>query len=77
MPGSIVPKHKHDGFDKAFYILEGELEMQMDGEIITVTPGYFINVGRGTVHGYRNVSPTAAKYLTWTSSISTKTSMPR
>ena len=51
MPGSVVPEHKHDGFDEAFYILEGELEMQMDGQTAVVTPGYFINIKRGSVHG--------------------------
>ena len=66
MPGSVVPEHKHEGFDEAFYILEGELEMQMDGRKVTVTPGYFINVQRGTVHGYQNISSAPAKYLTWT-----------
>ena len=66
LPGSIVPDHKHDGFDEAFYILDGELEMSVEGEKVTASAGYFINIHRGTVHGYRNLRPEAARYLTWT-----------
>lgn len=66
LPGSMVPDHKHDGFDEAFYMLEGELEMQVAGEKVTASPGYFINIRRGTVHSYQNTSAVAARYLTWT-----------
>ena len=66
LPGSIVPDHKHDGFDEAFYILEGELEMSVEGEKITASQGYFINIKRGKVHGYQNTTSEAARYLTWT-----------
>lgn len=55
-PGSIVPEHRHEGFEESFYILEGELEMQMNGETVTVGAGHFIKVPRGAVHGYRNAS---------------------
>ncbi len=65
LPGSVVPDHRHDGFDEAFYILDGELEMSLEGETMAVSPGYFINIRRGTVHGYRNTSSRAARYLTW------------
>ena len=66
MPGSVVPEHRHEGFDEAFYVLEGELEMSLDGETVTATPGYFINVRRGSIHGYRNITSAPAKYLSWT-----------
>jgi len=66
LPGSLVPDHKHDGFDEAFYILEGDLEMSVEGEMLTASPGYFINIRRGAVHGYQNKTVTAVRYLTWT-----------
>jgi quercetin dioxygenase-like cupin family protein len=66
LPGSIVPDHKHDGFDEAFYILEGELEMSVEGEKVTAAQGYFINIRRGAIHGYQNKRSEAARYLTWT-----------
>ncbi|HZS47154.1 MAG TPA: cupin domain-containing protein [Blastocatellia bacterium] len=66
MPGSVVPNHKHDGFDEAFYLLEGELEMWLDGETINASPGHLVNFQRGTVHGYQNKSGAPARYLTWT-----------
>lgn len=66
LPGSIVPAHRHDGFDEAFYILEGELEMCVEGESVIATKGYFINIGRGTVHGYQNKGMDPVRYLSWT-----------
>lgn len=66
MPGSVVPEHKHEEFDEAFYILEGNLEMSMDGETLNAAPGHFVNVRRGTVHGYRNTTDAPARYLAWT-----------
>lgn len=66
LPGSVVPDHKHEGFDEAFYILEGEIEMSVEGEKMIASSGYFINIRRGTVHGYQNTRSEAARYLTWT-----------
>jgi quercetin dioxygenase-like cupin family protein len=66
LPGSLVPDHKHDEFDEAFYLLEGKLEMSVEGEKMTISAGDFINILRGTVHGYQNLSSEPAKYLTWT-----------
>lgn len=65
-PGSIVPEHRHNGFEESFYILEGELEMQMNGDTMTVGKGSFIKVPKGTVHGYKNTSGAEVRYLTWT-----------
>ena len=65
-PGSIVPEHRHEGFEESFYILEGELEMQMNGETMTVSKGHFIKVPKGAVHGYKNTSGSPVRYLTWT-----------
>jgi quercetin dioxygenase-like cupin family protein len=67
-PGSIVPGHRHDGFEESFYILEGELEMQMNGETVTVGAGNFIKVPRGAVYGYKNISGRDVRYLTLDSS---------
>src|ERR1044071_2582633 len=65
MPGSVVPEHRHEEFDEAFYILEGKLEMSMGGETRTAAPGHFVTVRRGTVHGYRNATDEPARYLAW------------
>jgi quercetin dioxygenase-like cupin family protein len=66
LPGSLVPEHKHAGFDEAFYILEGELEMSMEGKTVTAAAGCFVNIPRGTPHSYQNTSSQAVRYLTWT-----------
>lgn len=65
-PGSIVPEHRHEGFEESFYILEGELEMQMNGKSLTIGKGSFIKVPKGAVHGYKNTSGAEVRYLTWT-----------
>lgn len=65
MPGSVVPDHKHV-FDEAFYILEGSIEMSADGEKLTATPGSYINIKGGIVHGYHNTTSEVVRYLTWT-----------
>src|SRR5205085_8122820 len=66
LPGSIVPDHKHEGFDEAFYILEGELEMRVSGEVRTALPGCFITIERGIIHGYCNHTSVPVRLLTWT-----------
>lgn len=56
---SNPPLHRHGGEDEAFYVLEGEVEVEVDGAVSTATPGTLAFVPRGAVHTYRVVSPTA------------------
>lgn len=56
---SNPPLHRHGGEDEAFYVLEGEVEVEVDGEVATATAGALAFVPRGAVHTYRVVSPTA------------------
>src|SRR5262245_37276281 len=65
LPGSVVPDHRHAGFDEAFYVIEGQLEMRLGGEVTVASPGYFVNVQRGTVHGYSNTTSGPVRLLTW------------
>jgi len=56
--GSGPPLHTHP-WDEAFYILEGELEIQTGTKTIVATPGYFINIPGETAHAFKILSPSA------------------
>jgi len=56
------PLHTHD-FDEAFYMLEGELVFQIDGERFTRRAGEFAFAARNVVHALANHSEADARYL--------------
>jgi hypothetical protein len=45
--------------EEAFYVLDGELEVDIDGATTTASPGTFAVVPRGAVHTYRVLTDTA------------------
>lgn len=45
--------------DEAFYVLDGEIEFEVDGRVVTATPGTFAFVARGAAHLFRVLTPTA------------------
>lgn len=57
-PGEGVPDHTHLAEDEAYYILDGTWEMydRSNGHTVTVGPGDYAFVRRGTLHGFKNVS---------------------
>jgi quercetin dioxygenase-like cupin family protein len=56
---SNPPMHVQVAEDEAFYILDGEVEFEVDGELVVATPGTFALVGRGVAHRYSVLTPTA------------------
>ena len=54
--GFVVPLHIHGDEDESFYILEGEVRMQIDGEVHLLTSGNSLTVPGGTPHSFRVVS---------------------
>src|SRR5215216_3582856 len=56
------PLHHHD-FDEAFYVLEGELAVQVGDEVSTATAGELAFAPRGVVHTLANPSDAPARYL--------------
>ena len=54
--GFAVPLHVHLDEDESFYILEGEVRMQIDGEVRLLTAGTALTVPGGTPHSFRIVS---------------------
>ncbi len=60
--GMGPPAHKHD-WDEAYYILEGEIEFQIDGRAVSAKRGDFNYLPRNTVHGFKGASATPSRVL--------------
>jgi quercetin dioxygenase-like cupin family protein len=56
---SNPPLHVQTDEDEAFYILEGEVEFEVDGQVVIATPGTFAFVARGAAHLFRVRTETA------------------
>jgi len=50
---SNPPMHVQAEEEEAFYVLEGEVEFEVDGQVVTATPGTFAMVARGAAHRFR------------------------
>jgi mannose-6-phosphate isomerase-like protein (cupin superfamily) len=59
---SNPPMHVQVDEDEAFYVLEGEMEFEVDGQVVRATPGTFAFVARGSAHAFRVLTKTA-RYL--------------
>ena len=55
------PLHVHPAHEEAFYVVEGEVEFEVDGETTRATPGTLLLSPRGVPHKFRLVSPEPAK----------------
>ena len=55
--------HIHEDAEEAFYILEGELKIEMGENTITAAAGSFILIPRGMAHAFRNEKEAPAKQL--------------
>ncbi|QSJ20510.1 cupin domain-containing protein [Nostoc sp. UHCC 0702] len=62
-PQSSVALHIHDQMDEAHYILEGEIEYQLDQQTMVATSGTFIRLPKGEYHGFKNIGTKPAKIL--------------
>jgi quercetin dioxygenase-like cupin family protein len=57
------PLHRHSREDEWFYVLDGELTFEVDGNRFTGTAGSSAFAPRGTVHAYQNFQNEAAHIL--------------
>jgi quercetin dioxygenase-like cupin family protein len=62
-PGRGVPPHRHRAEDEIFYVLEGTYEFCLDGNSVPAPAGTVVRVGKGVLHGFRNVGTGPAKLL--------------
>ena len=51
------PPHVHDDFDEGFYVLEGTLVVEGDGDPLLATAGSMFVAPRGERHAFSNPSP--------------------
>lgn len=63
-PGYRTPLHVHDKTDETFYVLEGRLTLQIDGERHELAPGDYVFLPRGTAHAQGNLSSSRVVLLT-------------
>lgn len=62
-PQSGPPPHIHRREDEAFYVLEGEFEVYIDGQSLIAGPGSWVTLAKGSLHHFKNISSTPAKML--------------
>lgn len=60
------PLHRHD-WDEAYYVIEGALDIEMDGKLVRVERGDFAYLPRNTVHAFKGGSESAARVLIFAS----------
>jgi quercetin dioxygenase-like cupin family protein len=57
------PPHTHSGFDEAWYVLDGELTLQVCERSVTAGPGAFLHVSGDTVHAFANHGTEPARFI--------------
>jgi len=62
-PHHGAPEHIHHREDEAFYILEGEFEIECGGEIFRASPGTFALLPKGLPHRFQNLADRPGKVL--------------
>jgi quercetin dioxygenase-like cupin family protein len=62
-PGFAPPPHIHDHEDEAFYVLDGDVELQIGDEVSRIAAGTFAFVPRGTVHRFSCVGERPGRML--------------
>jgi quercetin dioxygenase-like cupin family protein len=60
--GMGPPPHRHD-WDEAYYILDGEVDFEIDGQPVRSAAGDFNYLPRNTVHAFKGASASPAHVL--------------
>lgn len=55
----VTPLHIHPGVDETFYILDGEIALDLDGERRSLSSGGLVVIPRGVPHAFMVTSPEA------------------
>ena len=63
LPGQAQRPHVHEGSDKVYLVLEGEVMVQVGEEEALLSPGMAARAPAGQVHGVRNESSAPALLL--------------
>jgi quercetin 2,3-dioxygenase len=51
--GAAFPLHRHKKVHESFYVLDGQLELLIDGKRVLLSRGDYANIPPGWIHGYR------------------------
>lgn len=62
-PGAAEIRHRHERAQQFFYILSGEVLMEVEGETVLVAAGSGIRILPGTRHQVRNPSSAPVRFL--------------
>lgn len=54
LPGQVHPHHKHEKKEETFHVLWGDLEVDLEGDIIHLNAGDKLLVERGQMHAFRS-----------------------
>lgn len=66
-PGTFVPPHVHPTQDEFIYVIEGELELLLDGQNAKAAKGDLIRMPMNVPHGIFNKSGKTVTCLFWVS----------
>jgi mannose-6-phosphate isomerase-like protein (cupin superfamily) len=61
--GRKPPPHRHTNCSEAYFVLEGQISVTVDGEEHLVGPDGFVLVPRGTAHTFGNAGESDARLL--------------
>jgi quercetin dioxygenase-like cupin family protein len=61
--GFGIPPHVHSHEDEVLYVIEGEYEVFLGGEVFHAGPGTVLNFTRGTAHGFQGVGTATNRAL--------------
>ena len=62
-PGASEQRHKHEFARQFFYVLAGELTMEVDGVVHTLTAGVGLEIEPGCAHQAMNRAGEDARFL--------------
>ena len=62
-PGGGPPPHRHTREEEAFYVLEGTMSFEVDGQTMEAPAGTFANLPIGSLHRFYNASERTARML--------------
>lgn len=65
--GDAPPLHVHRTQDETFFVVAGELRLEVGGDEVLLRAGDCVCAPRGVPHGYRVESPDGARWLVITS----------
>lgn len=62
-PGEGPPLHVHVNEDEVIYVLEGELQVSLDGTVHEAAVGSFVFIPRGVAHTWQAVGDQSARFV--------------